>query len=150
MSKHKVIDYLKTLSFEDYRKPFEVLPRGKVIFMRRGFETIEYKGEYYFHVVTPFFRVLFKDLTIYNETKYSDNKKVQIVIKENEILFISLGNKLEKELDEYFKPFHNDTKAKNHGMGLGLYIVKSIIDMHDFKFDYEYKKGNNIFKIIFN
>lgn len=32
-------------------------------------------------------------------------------------------------------------------MGLGLYIVKSILDIHNLRFDYEYIDGNNIFII---
>ena len=59
------------------------------------------------------------------------------------------GNYLPKPLETYFKPFHNDTQLKNHGMGLGLYIVKSILDMHGFIFEYEHKNRSNIFKIIY-
>jgi len=340
MPKHEVVKYLKTLSFEDSRNPFEVIPNGKVIYMERGFETIEYKNQYYFHVITPFFRVLFKDLTVYKNTTYSyilfpilllllisiyiwlikslqplkdlkenissfskgdlsiscksdkkdeiadvsnefdsavrkielllnsrqlflrtvmhelktpiakgrivseliDNNKQKdrmitiferldylindfsrieqivsenynmikqrhninevvqdalnvlmienssekvkiellydnkinidlplmsmvfknlidnalryssdskVIIQEgyNEILFISLGQKLPKEIEEYYKPFHNDTQSKNHGMGLGLYIVKSILDIHNFSFDYLHENDKNIFRI---
>lgn len=85
-----------------------------------------------------------------NALRYSDDSKIIIKEDENCLLFISHGNKLSKPLNEYFKPFHTDTKSKNHGMGLGLYIVKSILDIHEFKFDYSYKNENNIFKIIYN
>jgi len=51
-----------------------------------------------------------------NALKYSADSKLSIV---------SHGKQLQKPLKEYFKPFHNDTKNKNHGMGLGLYIVHS-------------------------
>ena len=340
MPKHEVVKYLKTLSFEDSRNPFEVIPNGDIVYMERGFETIEYKNQYYFHVVTPFFRVLFKDLSIYKNTTYSyivfpilllliisiyiwlikslqplkelkenisnfskgdlsiscksdkkdeiadvsnefdnavrkielllnsrqlflrtvmhelktpiakgrivselidnnkqkdrmitiferldylindfsrieqvvsesyklirhrhntneiihdalnvlmlennkekveiellyDNKinvdlplmsmvfknlidnairyssdsKIKIQEGYNEILFISSGEKLAKDIEEYYKPFHNDTQSKNHGMGLGLYIVKSILDIHGFTFIYSHDENKNIFKI---
>ncbi|WP_121626488.1 ArsS family sensor histidine kinase [Poseidonibacter antarcticus] len=83
-----------------------------------------------------------------NALRYSYDGKIQIEQKDNELLFISNGKKLEKEFEEYFKPFHNDVKSKNHGMGLGLYIVKSILDMHDFDFKYEHQNDKNIFRII--
>ena len=84
-----------------------------------------------------------------NGLKYSNNKKVIIKEENNKLLIISEGNKLEKPLEEYFIPFHNDTKSKNHGMGLGLYIVYSILEMHKINLEYEYIETNNIFKIIF-
>lgn len=93
--------------------------------------------------------MVFKNL-IDNAIRYSSDAKVNIKQNDNELLFISKGVKLQKDIDEYFKPFHNDVESKNHGMGLGLYIVKAILDIHDYKFEYEYIDDNNIFKIIIN
>jgi len=88
----------------------------------------------------------FKNL-IDNALKYSSNAKVSIKDYKGELHFISEGKKLSRPLEEYFKPFHNDTTSKNHGMGLGLYIVYSILKMHDMQLTYEYKNGYNFFKI---
>ena len=93
--------------------------------------------------------MVFKNL-IDNALRYSSDGKVKIKQNENEIIFISKGVKLQKDINEYFKPFHNDVESKNHGMGLGLYIVKSILNMHNYEFEYEYIDDNNIFKIIIN
>ena len=82
-----------------------------------------------------------------NGLKYSSDKKIIIKEEENSILIISEGNKLEKPLEEYFKPFHNDTKSKNHGMGLGLYIVNSILQMHGFTLKYDFIDNKNIFTV---
>jgi two-component system OmpR family sensor kinase len=82
-----------------------------------------------------------------NGLKYSSDKKVIITEEENSILIISEGNKLEKPLEDYFKPFHNNTKSKNHGMGLGLYIVHSILQMHGFTLKYNFDDNKNIFSI---
>lgn len=90
--------------------------------------------------------MVFKNL-IDNALRYSSNKALVINQKGNCIEFISKGEKLNKPIEEYFKPFHNETKSKNHGMGLGLYIVKSILDIHNMSFDYKYVQNNNVFII---
>jgi two-component system, OmpR family, sensor kinase len=84
-----------------------------------------------------------------NGIKYSSDKKVKIIQKNNEILIISNGDKLQKPLAEYFKPYHNDISNKNHGMGLGFYIVSEILSIHNMELKYEYTENINIFKIIF-
>jgi len=85
-----------------------------------------------------------------NALKYSVDKKVTIKEKENELLFISRGNPLKMSLNDYFKPFHNDITSKNQGMGLGLYIVKAVLDIHGMGFKHKYKDAHNIFTITFN
>ena len=80
-----------------------------------------------------------------NGLKYAEDKKIIIKNENNALLFISKGKKLQKQFEEYLKPFHNDTNSKNHGMGLGLYIVKSILDLHGYNFEYKYRDGKNIF-----
>ena len=77
------------------------------------------------------------------------DKKVTLKEESNQLLVISNGKKLEKPLSEYYKPFHTDIKNKNHGMGLGLYIVHSIVQMQNMHLKYIYKENQNYFKIIF-
>lgn len=92
------------------------------------------------------FSMAIKNL-IDNGIKHSIDHKVTIKKDDNKILFISKGNKLDRNLDEYFKPFHQDTKSKNHGMGLGLYIVHSILTIHKMELNYHYENENSIFEI---
>jgi two-component system OmpR family sensor kinase len=84
-----------------------------------------------------------------NGLKYSKDHKIIIKQVKNRLLFISKGNRLPKPLKSYFNPFHNDIKTHNHGMGLGLYIVFSILKFHNMKLDYRYENGQNIFIIEF-
>ena len=90
------------------------------------------------------FAMALKNL-IDNGLKYSTNTKVIIRQEGNQLHFISLGDQLPKPLDAYFKPFHNESKRKNYGMGLGLYIVHSILQMHSMRLKYTYVEGKNIF-----
>jgi len=95
------------------------------------------------------FSLALKNL-IDNGLKYSKDGHVLIKEEENQLLFISNGEQLQKSLTEYFKPFHADIKNKNHGMGLGLYIVHSILQMHHMTLEYEYKEDQNIFRVVYS
>ena len=93
------------------------------------------------------FALALKNL-IDNALKYSSDSKVVIKEQEKALLFISSGTELQKPLREYFRPFNNDVNFKNHGMGLGLYIVNAILQMHHMDLEYEYLENRNIFKVI--
>ena len=84
-----------------------------------------------------------------NGIKYS-NEQVEVVIDAHSIEVISQGKCLSKPLESYFKPFHNEVNTLNQGMGLGLYIVKSILDMHHMRLEYHYLNGKNIFGCFFD
>ncbi len=93
------------------------------------------------------FSLAIKNL-IDNALKYSNDKKVIVKEESNQLLIISNGKELQKPLQEYYKPFHADVKNKNHGMGLGLYIVHSILEMQNMHLEYTYKDKQNIFTVI--
>lgn len=78
-----------------------------------------------------------------NGIKYSADRQVQIVVKDEKIKISNYGEELCEPLEEYFKPFH----ASRGGLGLGIYIVKSILDIHKLKLQYHYEDGRNIFTI---
>ena len=84
-----------------------------------------------------------------NGLKYSDEHQVKIITKLNSIEIHSKGNALGRPLKEYFKPFHNEADKLKQGMGLGLYIVKSILDMHEMELEYQYLEGYNVFSIVY-
>jgi len=78
-----------------------------------------------------------------NGIKYSRDKQVLIVVKEEKIRISNYGEALKEPLEEYFKPFH----TSKGGLGLGLYIVKSILDIHKLKLQYHHEEGRNIFTV---
>jgi two-component system OmpR family sensor kinase len=84
-----------------------------------------------------------------NALKYATDKKATITVSQNSIEILSKGTPLKHPLENYFKPFHNEINMRHQGMGLGLYIVKSIVDMHQMHFYYTHQKGENLFGIGF-
>lgn len=81
-----------------------------------------------------------------NALKYAISYPIIIETNKNEISISNKGQKLSKEIEYYLKPFTQELSQRD-GFGLGLSIVKKIIDKHNFKLEYFYENGNNIFKI---
>ncbi|MDD5406559.1 MAG: ArsS family sensor histidine kinase [Sulfurovaceae bacterium] len=81
-----------------------------------------------------------------NGIKYSPNKKVLLKTTKNSIEVISQGEMLKHPLSFYTEPFSQEEK-RNSGFGLGLYIVKNILDKLHLGFKYHYENNNNIFVI---
>ena len=81
-----------------------------------------------------------------NALKYAISYPIIIEANKNEISISNKGQKLSKEIEYYLKPFTQELSQRD-GFGLGLSIVKKIIDKHNFKLEYFYENGNNIFKI---
>ena len=89
--------------------------------------------------------IVLKNL-IDNAIKYTSSFPIKIIVKTNEISVLNQGKALAKELDYYLKPFTQELSQRD-GFGLGLSIVKKIIDRHDFRLEYSYRNESNIFKI---
>ena len=77
-----------------------------------------------------------------NAIKHSFDKKVEVRTEKDSIIFENLGEKLPLSIDEYFKPFVSGNLKK--GLGLGLYIAKNIVELHNFKLLYRYIEEDKI------
>ena len=106
------------------------------------FVSIDIKKDYIIKVDFELFILVIKNL-LDNAIKYSTNKHVTININ-NQLEIINTGEPLKGSIKEYFQPFH----ASKGGLGLGLYIVKSILDIHQMTLKYQHKEGENSFIII--
>ena len=82
-----------------------------------------------------------------NGIKYSPDRHVTIDIREEGIFFISKGECLKEELEFYTRPFSRDQTNTKQGMGLGLYIVREILEKHGFALRYRCEDGANLFII---
>ncbi|MFR3559563.1 MAG: sensor histidine kinase [Paraclostridium sordellii] len=88
---------------------------------------------------------------ISNAIKYTTDKKIYIDLNKNEKIYLDIYNKvnpnIEKELEKIWEPFYVLEKSRNKqlsGTGLGLSLVKEILDSHNLKYgiklDNEYLK----------
>jgi two-component system, OmpR family, sensor kinase len=91
--------------------------------------------------------IVLKNL-IDNALKYATSFPIQIDAKLNTISVSNKGKELSKQLEYYLKPFTQELSQRD-GFGLGLSIVKKIIDKHEFRLEYSYENGFNIFEIKF-
>ncbi len=82
-----------------------------------------------------------------NAIKHSQNHAVEVKSENTELIFENKGDKLPLSVDEYYKPFVSGNLKK--GLGLGLYIVKNIVELHGFALEYNYFKDRKVhqFKI---
>ena len=104
---------------------------------------IEVEKNYLVKVDFELFTLVVKNL-LDNAIKYSVDKHVIVKIKDNKVEIINRGEALKEPLENYFKPFHS-TKG---GLGLGIYIVKSILDIHGMTLEYQHEDTRNIFTIL--
>ncbi|MDK2046256.1 ArsS family sensor histidine kinase [Aliarcobacter butzleri] len=90
--------------------------------------------------------IAFKNL-IDNALKYAISFPIIIKVDKNQISISNRGKELSKEFEYYLKPFTQELSQRD-GFGLGLSIVKKILDRHNFQLLYSYENDYNIFKIV--
>jgi two-component system OmpR family sensor kinase len=80
-----------------------------------------------------------------NGIKYSPDHRVDLLVSRPRIVVSNRGKALPYPIEEYYTPFH----ASQGGLGLGLYIVKSILDLHGMELEYRYEEGQVSFTIFY-
>ena len=109
--------------------------------IRKDFKNIKINVDY------TLFSIAIKNM-LDNGIKYSLQKQVKVRTEDTKIIFENIGEKLIYPIENYFEPFFKGDNVKsNQSFGLGLYIVKHILDANDYTIEYEYKDGINIFAL---
>ena len=104
--------------------------------------SLEIEKDYSVNVDFELYTLVLKNL-LDNGIKYSTNKHITVIINDGKLEISNQGEILSEPLENYYKPFHTSKK----GLGLGLYIVKSILDIHSKELHYRYENGINTFCI---
>ncbi|SFV53419.1 Two-component system histidine kinase RacS [hydrothermal vent metagenome] len=105
--------------------------------------TMHVDEDYSVNVDFELFTLVLKNL-FDNGIKYSTDKHITVIIDDHTLQIINKAKALKEPLENYFKPFHTTKK----GLGLGLYIVKSILDIHKMALHYRHEEGKNIFTVV--
>ena len=141
------IEKITSKNFELSIKPYKMsdLVEGSIDMLMienpSRFINMEIKKDFNSDVDFELFTLVIKNL-LDNAIKYSTDKHITVIIDKN-LKIINKAPALGEPLENYFKPFHTSKK----GLGLGLYIVKSILDIHNKELDYQHKDGENIFTV---
>ncbi|ADG93311.1 PAS/PAC sensor signal transduction histidine kinase [Arcobacter nitrofigilis DSM 7299] len=149
----KITENVKTLSntIEEFKSLIEFEGQKEIVGLKKLFETLikPYKRVIDFQIicddnliletyqdrlVTVFNNLVQNSIEAMQKNMVEDNKKVIIEVKKMDD-FVELsfhdnaGGIANDKISKIFEPYFS-TKEEKHGVGLGLYIVKSIIEMH--------------------
>lgn len=114
-------------------------------------ELVHVEGDFDFSVNVDFdlMALAIKNL-MDNAMKHSAEHTVFVKMKEKTLIVANEGDALKMDIDEYFKPFVSGSKACGSGLGLGLYIVRNIVEQHGLHVHYSYEEGYHHFSIDFS
>lgn len=95
------------------------------------------------------FVTVFKNF-IDNALKYSPDNKVKILHENGTLTFVNRGDPWpsERTLESLIEPF-SQNQTTNQGFGLGLYIIKSILDAHALHLSHQFDSGQHSFCVHF-
>ncbi|WP_087685352.1 two-component system sensor histidine kinase [Campylobacter lari] len=110
---------------------------------------ITYKEDTMIVADLELFSLMLKNL-IDNAIKYSVDKACEIICSGDYIIVRNKGIQLKKTFDYYLKPFVREHNTQVEGMGLGLYIINNICNLHGYNLTYSYEDGYHTFKIVFS
>ena len=93
------------------------------------------------------FHVLMNNLFT-NAIKYAEGDFVKIELTEDFLEISNEGKVLDFDPNEYFKRFIKSS-GKQFSSGIGLSIVKKIVDLHEYQVDYRFENSLHIIRITF-
>lgn len=91
--------------------------------------------------------IVLKNL-IDNALKYGEGEQIQLCYKKGVLEVINRGEPLTQDFEQIMEPFtKGSSRHAKESFGLGLYIVKSILDAHGARLSHHYHHGHHYFVI---
>ena len=134
-----------TIIYKEVTRFFNIYTKTLEIMMINPENITAKIRDFTFEADSYMFSIALKNL-IDNAIKFSPNKNAVINANKEKIEISSLGEPLKNELEYYTEAFSQEEK-RSDGFGLGLYIVKTIVNMHGYKLLHKYENGKNYFII---
>lgn len=142
----ELISVKKDLAKKEYYLE-DIIDNAADILMCDENEVVKYFENLKLTIDFDIFSIAVKNL-LDNGIKYSRDRKVVIKTEGTNIIFENSGEALIYPLENYFEPFfRGDNVKSNQSFGLGLYIVKHILEAHTLTLGYEYAEGVSRFII---
>ncbi|MGW8169199.1 MAG: ArsS family sensor histidine kinase [Sulfurovaceae bacterium] len=111
---------------------------------------IEVQNPFHLYGDIEYLSIAIKNL-IENALKYKTSGIVRVISTDNILEIRNFANPLSKPLSFYTGAFtQEDSTRRNKGYGLGLNIVKRILELHGFALNYYYDNGEVVFVVNFN
>ncbi|MDD3775709.1 MAG: ArsS family sensor histidine kinase [Sulfurovaceae bacterium] len=111
---------------------------------------IEVQIPFHLHGDIEYLSIAIKNM-LDNALKYKTGGIVRAIATDNILEIRNLADPLTKPLSFYTDAFtQEDSTRMNKGYGLGLNIVKRILELHNFTLDYYYDNGEVVFVVDFN
>ena len=140
----ELLSTIKILNTKDYNLT-DIIDNSIDILMCEEDEVICEFDNIKVNIDFKLFSIAIKNL-LDNGIKYSTNKQVIVKTNNNSLIFENIGEKLVYPIENYFEPFFKGDDVKsNQSFGLGLYIIKHILDAHNYSINYIYENGINRF-----
>lgn len=80
-----------------------------------------------------------------NAIKYGEDKKVYVKAQMQNLIISNRGKPLKEDFSKYVKPYFKENNSQ--GFGLGLYIIKNVLESQKFEITYQYEDEMNHFII---
>ncbi|WP_313893253.1 HAMP domain-containing sensor histidine kinase [Psychrobacillus sp.] len=117
---------------------------------------VEMDKDYFVHADKEEIDVVLDNIMT-NSIKYSSDKNIEITVTKNDnhvklIIANGVGEMDESDLENIWRPFYVLEKSRSKelsGTGLGLPIIKTILDNHELDFGFELKNNRLEFFILF-
>lgn len=140
-----------TLNYQEYHFSI-ILEQVKDILMLDNWEkrvNVDFVDDAVIRIDFQLFSLMFKNL-IDNALKYAADGVVTIRCEKNRVCILNKAKGKAIPIDYYKQAFIRNQNEKTKGMGLGLYIIDKICQMHNFKLEYSFNNDKHCFFIFFD